>query len=140
MNEIASHLVVQGRLEGKTYRELADIHGVNASTICRTLQKDEIREVLEGGMQQQISLVPKAINILQDTMEQTEDKGLRLKAADTILKNTGLSPNNSTSITLNQILNVNTNEIPSGVRQLLDAIRKADTPPAIGDVIEAEIV
>jgi hypothetical protein len=140
MNGVAAELVVQGRLEGKTYRELGEIHGVNASTICRTLQKDEIREVLETGMQQQISLVPKAIDILQDTMLQTEDKGLRLKAADTILKNTGLSPNNSTSITLTQILNVNTNEIPLGVQKVLEAIRKQDTPPAIGEVIEAEIV
>jgi hypothetical protein len=140
MNGVAAELVVQGRLEGKTYSELGRIHGVNASTICRTLQKDEIREVLETGMQQQISLVPKAITVLQDTLTQTDDKGLRLKAADTILKNTGLSPNNSTSITLTQILNVNTNEIPLGVQKVLDAIRKQDTPPAIGEVVDAEIV
>lgn len=140
MNGVAAELVVQGRLEGKTYSELGKMHGVNASTICRTLQKDEIREVLETGMQQQISLVPKAIDILQDTMNQTEDKGLRLRAADTILKNTGLSPNNSTSITLTQILNVNTNEVPPAVQRLLEQIRKMDVPPAIGDVIEAEIV
>lgn len=140
MNAVAIHEAAQGRLEGKTYAELGKIHGVDGSTICRNLQKDEIREVLEMGMQQQVSLVPKAITVLQDTLNQTDDKGLRLRAADTVLKNTGLSPNNSTSITLTQILNVNTNEIPLGVQKVLDAIRKQDTPPAIGEVIDAEIV
>ena len=128
--------VAQDRLGGAVYRELAQKYNVNESTICRALQKDEIREVLEAGMQQQISLVPKAIDVLQDTLNQTDDKGLRLKAADTVLKNTGLSPNNSTSITLTQILNVNTNEVPPAVQRFLDEIRKSDTPPAIGEVID----
>jgi hypothetical protein len=135
-----SLLVAQDRLAGNVYRELAKKYDVDISTICRTLQKDEIREVLESGMQQQISLVPKAVDILKDTMAQTEDKGLRLKAADTVLKNTGLSPNNSTSITLNQILNVNTNEVPPAVQKFLDQIRKSDTPPAIGEIIDGEII
>jgi DNA-binding transcriptional MocR family regulator len=128
--------VAQDRLGGAVYRELAQKYNVNESTICRVLQKDEIREVLEAGMQQQISLVPKAIDVLQDTLNQTEDAGLRLKAADTVLKNTGLSPNNSTSITLTQILNVNQNEVSPAVQRLLDQIRKSDTPPAIGEVID----
>ena len=125
-------IIAQERLQGLTYKELAKIHNIHASNICRALNRDEIKEILETGMQQQIALVPLAVNVLHDTAMQTEDKALRLKASETILKNTGLSPNQTTSITLTQILNVHAQEIPESVRRIIQGIQANDTPPAIG--------
>jgi transposase len=141
-DQVRNREIVEHRLSGKSYSEIGKLYGLDQSTICRTLQKDEIREILETGMQQQIAMVPKAINVLHATLDQTEDKGLRLKAADTILKNTGLSPNTSTSITLTQILNVNTNVVPDAVQKFLEQIRKSDTPPAIGmsETVDVDVI
>lgn len=140
MTSVQQLTLAQDRLAtGATYRELAAQYGISHAYVAKILHKDEIKEVLAEGMARQVALVPLAINTLQDTASQTEDKNLRLRAAEIILKNTGLSPNQSTSITLTQILNVHAQEVPASIMRVISGIQANDTPLAIGkdeDVID----
>lgn len=103
--------IAQERIAGKTYQEIADQYGCNKSTIFRALKKEEMQEILEIGMQQQIALVPKAIDVLNYTLTQTDDKALRYKASQDVLKNTGLSPSMAPSIAITNILNLHSQDI-----------------------------
>lgn len=130
--------ITQERLSGNTYQEIATRHGVNKSTICRALNKDEIKEILATGMEQQIALVPKALDRLGQQLDSATEPIVQ-GAIKIVLANTGLSPNQSTSITLTQILNVHAQEVPASIMRVISGIQANDTPLAIGkdeDVID----
>lgn len=98
--------VANDRVAGATYRELAAKYKCSAMSICRTLNREDAKEIIEIGMQQQIALIPKAINVLQETMQDLPvDNPLRLKASQTVLQNTGLTPSHTPSVYIQQIIN-----------------------------------
>ena len=125
MTETQTLTIAQDRLlTGLSYRELATKYNCDPSTICRNLNRDEIRDILNTGIQQQIALVPKAIDVLNDTLNDTDPaaKALRLRASETILKNTGLAPTNAPVTMINNILNITTTEVPEAIQELFRAL------------------
>ena len=119
-------------LQEKSYRDIAKITGVSIATISRHLNRDECRAILEIGMQQQIALIPRAVEVLCQNMRD-DDKWLRQKSSETIMKNTGLAPSGAPVTMIQNILNVQATETPQIIRDLFDAVQQRDCAQAIGD-------
>jgi lambda repressor-like predicted transcriptional regulator len=96
---------------GASYRDLAELHGCSHSSIARALNTDQAREIIEIGLQQQIALIPKAIDILTATLHQSDDPSLRYKAAQDVLRNTGLAPTGGNNVMINNVLNLHAQDI-----------------------------
>lgn len=131
--------LIQDRLSGMTYSELAAKHGIAKSTVCRVLTKPEIRDVLDAGTSQMLSLIPKACHIHQKAMESHDDNGnptaLSLKAAETVLKTGAILPTNTVNQTVTQIYNIQNNiTLNPGVATALTTSLTQDDP----DTIDAE--
>ena len=97
------------RLEkGLTYRELAEKHGVSLMTISRALNNDEIKDIIEEGTKQALSLIPKAMDNYREFLSD-EDKKIRLAATQDISKISGITPSHNTN---NMIVQINTGNRP----------------------------
>jgi hypothetical protein len=125
MTECQQVTIAQDRLAGATYREIAANHGISHQHVGRILNREEIKDILTTGMQAQITLIPKAIDNYQ-VLLQSPDEAIKLKASQDILKNTGLAPTNAPITMINNILNVNANETPEVIKQLLSAVTHSD--------------
>ena len=128
--------VVGSRLQGLTYKELAKKYDIKSSNLSRILSKPEIKDVLDAGINHMVSLTPLAVNCHLDAMQDKENKALGLKAAETILKTTSITPSNVTNQTINNIVNVQNNITlnPNVAKNLGRAFNNNDE-----DVMEAEI-
>jgi len=96
--------IAQERLSGATYKQLATNHGISTTRISQVLSKPAIKDVLESGAQQIISLIPKAIDVYQSLLDKGSDT-IKLKASSDILKTTGLAPSHATTQYLTNIYN-----------------------------------
>ena len=123
--------IIQERLSGATYDEIAANHGIDKSTVSRVLSRDDIQDILQTGLQKQIALIPKAIDVLQKELADPFDGKARRWAVDTILKNTGLAPSGAPVTMIQNILNVQA-ETPKIIQDLFDAVQMRDCLPAIG--------
>ena len=123
MTELQAVTIAETKLAnpGDTYRDLARKFGVSAMSICRVLNRNEIRDILTTGIQQQISLIPRAIDNYNDLLK-SSDESIKLKASQDILKNTGLAPTNAPITMINNILNINTGEVPEPIRAIFAQI------------------
>lgn len=101
--------IAQSRIAGKTYREMAKEHGISTRTICRVLKDDEIKDIIETGTQQSISMIPLAQQVYYDSLTQTDDKGIRLKAAQDLSKMAGILPSNVQNQKITNIFNQQNN-------------------------------
>ena len=104
-------LIIEDRLAGATYKEIAAKYNIDQSNVCRILNRDECREVIEQGLQEQIALIPKAIDNYKNKLLVSDDQAIMLKASQDILRNTGLSPSNSPVIAITNILNLHSQDI-----------------------------
>jgi Mor family transcriptional regulator len=92
------------RLAGKTYRELSKQFRLSKSALFRILHDDEIRDVIETGTKQMVSLVPKAISNYQALLD-SDDEKIKLQASKDCLQTTGIIPSHTQSTVMINILN-----------------------------------
>jgi len=78
--------IIQDRLDGATYKELSEKHNIKIANLSRILNKTEVKDLLDTGMQQIVALTPLAVKVHYDTMIDKDNPTLALKAAETILK------------------------------------------------------
>ena len=129
MTPQTANAIVQERLAtGSSYRELAAQFGTSPSSIVRTFSKPEIQDILETGMQQQISLIPKAIDTVRELLND-DDKRIRLDSAKIVMQNTGMSPSHTPSTILVRMTQVNNNIQLSG--RLEEALKLVDAQSAM---------
>ena len=126
------------RLEGRTYMQLAKEFNLSKSRIAQILKQEEIKEILDTGTSQMISLVPLAADIQLKTMEdRKENPALALKASEIVLKTGGIIPSNVTNQTVNAVFNVQNNlTLSPAVAKALGGIDMQEDP----DVIDAEVI
>ena len=124
------------RLNGLTYKELADKYNIKTSNISRILSKPEIKDVLDTGINYMVALTPLAVNVHLEAMQDNDNKALKLKAAETIMKTTSIIPSNVTNQTINNIVNIQNNITlnPAVAKSLQGGFNNNDE-----DIIEAEI-
>ncbi len=89
--KVRDNEIAQDNLQGMTYRQLANKYGLSKSRIHQILSKPEIRDVIDTGTNQIISLVPMAVNILRELMLD-KNKARGLKAAELVLKIASIIP------------------------------------------------
>ena len=94
--------IAQLRLQGKSYRQIADEIGCGLATINRTLQDEEVKAVLEIGTRQLTSYIPKVVSNYKDFLDSKDDK-IKLDAGRDILKITGIAPTHTVNTFFTQI-------------------------------------
>jgi hypothetical protein len=124
--------IAQDRLQGLTYKQLADKYNLSKPRIHQILSKKEQQQIIEDGKSTQIALIPLADKVLYDILTIDDNKYLthKLKAADTVYRNTGISPTHA-QIQINQD-NRKIN-LSDGIKQLLSGVSESNR-----DAIEGE--
>lgn len=131
--------MVQARLQGRTYTELAQQFGVSTSRVGQVLTKEEIKTLLDGGTAEMIGLIPKACDVQDKAMSIKDDLGnptaLAVKASENALKIAAIMPSNTTNQTITQIYNIQNNiTLSAGVAKALSQSLTSRDP----DVIDGE--
>ena len=96
--------IAEERLKGKTYRELSEHFGLSKSVLHRILNDDEIKDVIETGTKEMISLVPKAVANYEELLF-SKDQKIKLQASKDCLQTTGIMPSHTPSPVVVNILN-----------------------------------
>lgn len=131
--------LVQARVAGMSYQDIAKKFKLNKSTVWRRLQKPEVKEVIEYGQNEAISLIPTANDVYREILLDTEEKGLRLKAAQDIWKIAGILPSHTQNSFVQNVVNIQNNQVLSpGVMALLTKATDYQDPDCID--VEGEVV
>lgn len=119
-------------LEGMKQADIAKKFGCNKSTICRRLQDDDVRELLEYGAKRSALRVPAACDAIDDLLE-SDDEGIKYKAAELTFKKTGILASQTANIYINHLYQDNrvTNYEPH-IQALINS--------QVDDSIEGEII
>ena len=132
--------IAKKRLEGRSYMQLAKEFGLSKSRIGQILKQEEIKEIIDTGTSQMISLIPLACQVQYEAMTNRENNpALALKASETVLKTGGIIPSNVTNQTVNAVYNIQNNVTlsPGVVNALADSIN-TDDPDCIDEDSENE--
>lgn len=121
--------IIQDRLAGYTLRELEEKYHIDKSNIHKQLQKPECSEEIQAGLQNQIRLIPKANDVLKETLNNIDRPELRLKAASIVFDNTGISGTRTPSPILIQLTQVNNTVVLSP--QLEQVLQQVDSIKAL---------
>ena len=113
--------IAQEVLAGSAYAEVAKNHNLSKRTIYRILEKPEIKDVVDTGLNLMVHQIPLAVDVFNDTLT-CDDKGLRYKAAQDVLKMASILPSNVTNQTINNIYNQQNNIITPDTMELVKAI------------------
>ena len=125
------------RIQGKTYREIAKAHGISSAQVSRVLNRKEIKDVVDQGMVEMISRVPKGIKVVDQALNDYENNpAIAFKAGEFVLKTATIAPSNVENQTINNIVNVQNNIglNPTVAKSLNNAFNNDDE-----DVMEGEI-
>jgi len=114
--------IAQSKLAGMTYREMAKKYDVSPARICQVLTKPEIKDILDTGTAEMISMIPLAINTHHKAMDNyANNDTLAVKAAETILKTGAIIPSNTINATINTIYNQTNNIVTT---ETMDLVKK----------------
>lgn len=117
-NEIAND-----RVAGMTYIELAKKYKISKTRIGQILSKPEIKEVIDAGIAQMISLIPLAVDVQLKAMNNFDKNDtLAVKASETTLKTGTILPTNQVNRTINNIYNQTNTIITPGTMELAKKI------------------
>lgn len=83
--------IAQKRLEGATYKELAEAFGISKTRIAQILNDEEIKEILKEGSKELVALIPKAVDNYRRFLD-SENDNIRLKSSNDVMKMTGYTP------------------------------------------------
>ena len=101
---IRDRTIAAERLKGKTYRELSAQFGLSRGALGNILNDDEIRDVIETGTKQMVSLVPKAVGNYEKLLDSKDEK-IKLQASKDCLQTTSIMPSHAGSSIVVNILN-----------------------------------
>ena len=111
--------IVERRLEGASYREIADEMGIHNSTVCRILNDSECRDIIKTGTKELLTLVPKAVDNYR-TFLSSSDNNYRYKASKDVLETTGIRASRTENPVIQQYFTqVNVSQVPPEVMQFM---------------------
>lgn len=129
------------RLQGLTYREIAEQAGVSFPHVGDILKREHCQAILEQGTREMLRLVPKAVDNMRDLLD-SKDDGLRHKASMDVLKVAGVAPSHAQNTVIKQLIvqakdaTITVDE--GGIRATLGHAIQSALPDA--DTVEGEIV
>lgn len=103
--EVRNVSIAQDRLGGLSQTKIAKKHGISQMQVSRILSSDEAKAIIQSGIREQINMIPEANEVVRSSMSDPDDGKLRLEAAKTVFKNTGITPSH-TAISIDKILMV----------------------------------
>jgi len=116
---VRNQRIAQDRLVGMTYRDLARKYNISKSRVAQILTMPEMKDVIDTGANQMVSLVPLACQVHLNAL-QSDNLALAFKAAETVLKVCGIIPAHITNQTIHSIINMDHNStIAPAVADLL---------------------
>ena len=125
--------IVNDRLSGMVYREIAKKHGITKGRINQILNDDQIKDILETGTKEITCLVPKAIDNYQ-TLLQSKDEKIKLAASKDVLKTTRIMDTRTGD---NYFTNIfNQTNITALEPEVLDVLHKLRCKPVEAQVVE----
>jgi len=127
---IRNNNIAADRIVGATYRELMQKYNLSVGGIQHILNSDQIRDVIETGTAQAVSLVPKAIDNYNEFLSD-EDKKIRLSATQDIMTITGIRPSHTQSFIISNSFNQHNQTISPEVLSLLSSRQE--------DIIDIEL-
>ncbi len=95
-------------LSGDKQQTIADRHNMSPSNVSRILSSDQVKDIIQAGIQEQIDMIPEANEVVKSSMRSPKDGKLRLDAAKTVLRNTGISPTHARNIHIDKMVQQNT--------------------------------
>jgi len=129
---IRDQTIAQQRIQGMTYREIAEANNVCIHTVGRVLNDTEIKNIVETGTRELVSMVPLAIDNYH-TFLTTKDHPEHYKASKDCLQATGILASHAASTTINNIVyQDNRTQISSNIADLIayqtdqQAVEEAD--------------
>lgn len=126
--------IAKTRLEtGKTYRELAEQFNLTSAHISNILNDEQIKDVIETGINHQVSMIPLANQVIHQRLTDTENPKLALDASKIIFQNIGISPTHTLNQTITNIFN-QTNNITVDAGVMRTIARYADE-----DIIDIDL-
>ena len=132
---IRDHTIAQQRIQGMTYREIAKANNVCIHTVGRVLNDTEIKDIVESGTRELVSFIPLAIDNYHSILTDKKHSD-HYKVSKDCLQATGILPSHASSVTINNILNVQSgpnNEQIQRIAELIQARHDMDI-----DAIDAE--
>lgn len=131
--------IASDRIKGATYQQIAERHGITKSRVGQILTDDEIRDVVETGQRQMISLVPKAVDNYQLLLDDPDSK-IRLAASKDVSQAAGILPTHMQSLVINQIYNDNRQQVyaPEVLSLLRGALQVECDPAVDADIVVDE--
>ena len=88
--------MVQDRLEGATYKELAKRYGIANASVSYILNKDEMKQILHDTLNHLASFAPIVVRNYRELLNSNKES-IRLKATDNLAKILGLTPSHAPS-------------------------------------------
>ena len=102
-----NYSIVQARLQGKSYKDIAAEHNISFKQVGNILNDDkELRAILETGARELISLVPSATANYYDLLKSANEK-VKLEASRDVLDITGIRGKHTENPIINQYLQIN---------------------------------
>ena len=105
--------IAQDSLSGMGQIAIGKKHGIGHQHVSTILRKDEIRDIIEQGTVDMISLVPDAVDVHKSCLKmikgKDKDPKVAQSSATTVLKTTGIIPSH-TAISIDKLLIDNRSE------------------------------
>ena len=129
-------IIAQDRLSGMVYSEIAAKHNIDASTVCRVLQDDEIRDILKTGTNNLVSFVPLAIDNY-NTFLTDKSHPDHYKASKDTLQNTGvLASHTGGNVYIDKMMVIDNAPKPEDIDRIRDLLQARQET----DILEAEVI
>jgi len=114
--------IVEARLNGATYDDLARRYEISNSSISRILNKREVKDVLDTALNHLVSFAPIVVRNYRTLLE-SKDARVRQKATDAMAKILGLTPSHTPAqINALFVQNNSTTIISDKMREIIDQI------------------
>lgn len=94
--------MAEDRLHGYTYSELSKKYGLAKSTIYSALNNEQIKEIIEVGQREMVSMAPIAVDNYRQLLR-SEDEKIRLQASKEVLQTAGIVQSHTPSAIYMQV-------------------------------------
>ena len=110
--------IAEDRLNGFTFRQIAAKHHISYQHVGYILSDKEISQIIETGVKEAVSLIPKANTVISDCLD-SKKENIKLDAAKHLHNITGISGANTAPVLQQfiQVNNINTLD-PAPVKRL----------------------
>ena len=127
-----NELIALDRSKGLSYGMLAKKYGLSKGGIQGVLSKPELKGIIDQGTSEVIALIPQAVNVHAEAMNNKDNPALALKAAETVLKTGAIIPSNTTNQTVNNLYLIQNNvTLSAGVAKALKDMSGQDDPDVV---------